>query len=242
MRLGRLPHDPVALASAPAHRFGAVPAPAVLDRSLVDFMPGMYDNNTYGDCTAVALTNCARGVAFLNGYDLMVDATKPLAFYSECLGNPPDLAATDGCVAIEVLQHQASNGFDIGPQRLVGNWGTIPLNRSALALAMARLGPIYLGVTLHEREMDVTDLWDVQPGRDDGAVIGGHMIPGWCYAGLADDSVVQIGTWGRWQAVTWAWLAARLDEAHGLVWRQLGRADGSFYAGISADGLVAELA
>lgn len=237
MRLGRRSANTVALAQSPMHRFGAVPPPAVLDRTLADFGPLMFDNDRYGDCTAVALANCARGVAFLNGFDLVVDPDKPLAFFADCVGNPPDLAATDGAVALQVLQRQARFGFDVGPQMLVGNYGTIALSRSALALAMNRLGPIYLGVTLREREMDTTGVWDVQPGRDDGPVVGGHMIPAWSYAGLADDAEVQIGTWARWQAVTWAWLAARLDEAHGLCWRQLARSDG-FYLGVTADGLV----
>jgi hypothetical protein len=237
MRLGRLAHDPIELAAAPAHRFGAVPPPAKLDRSLADFGPEMYDNDHYSDCTAAALANCARGVAYLNGYDLIVDPGKPLAFYGSCVGNPPDLAATEGAIMRDVLNRQA-HGFDIGPQTLYGQWGTIdPKARSALAIAMERLGPLYLGVTLREREMETMGLWDVQAGRDDGVVIGGHGIPAWCYGGLADSDIVQIGTWGRWQSVTWEWLMTRLDEAHGVVWRQLGNAAG-FYNGVTVDGLL----
>jgi hypothetical protein len=238
MRLGRDAANPIQLDQAPAHRFGSVPPPPVLMRSLVDIVPGLYDNDTTPDCTAVALANVARCIAYLNGYDLLVDPTTPRAFYGQCVGNPPNLVATNGAVAVEVLQLQARSGFNIGNQSLVGNWGTIRrLRRVFLADAMNRLGPTYLGVYLREREMETTGTWDLQDGRDDGAVVGGHMIPGWCYNGLADDSLVWIGTWGRWQAVTWAWLESQLEEAHTVAYRQLARSDG-FYLGITADGLI----
>lgn len=242
-RLGRLPHSPDALEKSPAHRFGAVLPPPSLDRRGVDFMPSMFNNDTYPDCSAAGLANAARGVAALNGYDLVVDPDCPLAFYADCIGNPPNLIGTDGAVLLDVLTYQGAHGFNIGPQALVGNSGTVALARTDLALAMARLGTVYLGVTLLDRDMQVAGAgtWDVVPGRDDGAAVGGHCVIGWDYTGLGDDGAVRLGTWGAWQVATWAWLAARLDEAHGLVWRQLARADGSFYEGLTADGLVAEL-
>lgn len=242
---GRLPADPVALAAAPRHTFGAVRPLPVLDRSLTDFVPGLYGNQEYPDCTFVALTNYARGVAFLNGYDLALDPAKPLAAYGAFLGNPVDLADTDGANVVDVLTWQATNGFDVGQQTpLVGNWGTTDqTSMTAIAQALCRLGPVYLGVTLLDRDVaaPVGAIWDVQAGRDDGAVAGGHAVIAWAYSGLSDTDIVQIGTWGYWQPVTWAWLRARLDEAHCLVYRQLERADGSFYDGLTADGLVADL-
>ncbi|WP_428485924.1 hypothetical protein [Rhodopila sp.] len=242
MRLGRLPHDPAALAAAPRHRFGAVPPPAVLDRSALAFTPGLYSNDTLPDCTAVALANAARGVAELQGYDLVVEADRVPRFYAWCIGNPPNLAATDGANMLDVLTLQQSYGFFIGPQLLVGRFGSIDVaSRSALAAGLARLGPGYWGVTLRERDMQRAPIWDVRPGRDDGAVVGGHALIAWDYTGLADEATVRLGTWGGWQPATWSWIAARLEEAHGVVWRQLVRADGTFYDGLTADDLVAEV-
>jgi hypothetical protein len=204
-------------------------------------MPGLYGNDIYPDCTAVALANAARAVAVLNGADLVVEPQKVSAFYAQCVGNPPDLAATSGAVALEVLEMQTDTGFDIGPQALVGQHGTIALSRNALALAIDTLGVGYWGVTLRERDMEIGPVWDVSPGRDDGAVVGGHMVIGWDYLGLADGATVRIGTWGKWQPATWGWIAARLQEAHGVVWRQLARPDGSFCGAASADVLMARL-
>ena len=244
LRLGRLQHDPIALAAAPAHKFGAVPPPAVLDRSAIDFAPGMYQNDVLPDCSAAGLANAASAIAALNGYHLVVDPTLVPPFYAGCVSCAPTdaaMEATDGAVLLDVLARQAVQGFDIGPQTLYGLHGTVPLTRTALALSLARLGVGYWGVTLHDRDMQTFgDRWDVQPGRDDGAVVGGHCVIGFDFTGLGDDDTVRIGTWSKWQPATWAWIAARLDEAHGLVFRQLARSDG-FYNGLTPDGLVAEL-
>jgi hypothetical protein len=242
-RFGRLEHDPVAVAAAPAHVFGAVPPAAVLDRSQYDFTPLAYDNLTDPNCTTAALANAARAVSALNGSGLVVAPGAPLAFYGACIGNPPDLAATEGVAMLTVLQQQAAAGFPIGPQSLVGLYGTVnPRIRSALALSIARLGFGYWGVRLYERDMEELPVWDVQPGRDDGALVGRHAIFGWDYTNLTDNGLVRVGTWGAWQRATWAWIAARLDEAWAVVWRQLERANGTFYAGVTPDGLIAELA
>ena len=247
VRLGRKAHDPAALAAAPAHKFGAVPPPVVLDRSAVEFVPGLYGNDYLPDCTAAGLANAARAVAALNDFNLVVDPDLVPAFYAGCVGcapTPVAMASTDGAVLLDVLQRQAGQGFDVGAQELVGLYGTVTPSITALALAMARLGHVYLGVTLHDRDMQANasgDVWDVQQGRDDGTVVGGHCIMGWDYTGLGYTDTVRVATWGKWQPATWAWVAARLDEAHALVWRQLARADGLFYSGLTADGLVAEL-
>jgi hypothetical protein len=243
MRFGRLPHDSVAMAQAPAHRFGSVAPPAALDRTPVIFRPELYANNVLPDCTAVALANAARGVAALNGYDLIVDPPSVPAFYASCIGNPPNLAATEGAVMLDVLRHQATKGFNVGPQTLYGLFGTVnTTSRIALARSIARLGVGYWGVTLRERDAEGAAVWDVAAGRDDGAIICGHAVIAWDYTGLTDDAAVRLGTWGSWQSATWAWVAERLDEAHALVWRQLERADGTFYNGLTPDGLVTEIA
>jgi hypothetical protein len=246
MRLGRLPHNPALLASAPAHRFGAAMPPAELDRTLIDFVPADYGNQTDPICTCENMTNTARAVAFLNGFQLSVDAAKPKANYAAVLGIPDTEAAiqaTDGVQMTDVLDYQDQHGFDIGPQKLVARYGTIQINRTALALALNRLGALWVGVTLHERDMEnfaAGRRWDVVDGRDDGDVVGGHAPFAWAYKGLGDNSLAQLGTWAKWQGATWAWIDARMNEAWGLVWHQLARTDG-FYNGLTANGLVAEL-
>lgn len=238
MRRGYLPSDPDWLAAAPRHTFGAVPPPSSLDRSSVDIVPNMYDNDNYGDCTCVSYANLARCVSKLNGVDLIVDPGAPLKAYAGVLGNPPDLIATQGAMPMDVLTWQGANGFDIGPQKLVALQGLIAPNRIAMANAINRFGGLWFGMMLHARDEATTDTWTTVGDRGD--VTGGHMMNAWDYTGLTDDDTVRVGTWARWQRVTWSWLEEAM-EAHGLVWRQLADPAGLFYNGLTADGLVAEL-
>ena len=249
MRLGRLPHDPARVAAAPSfvgHRFAAVPPPPVLDRGATEFQPGLYGNDTLPDCTPVGMANAATAVSAINGFPLAITDAKVPAFYAQCINQPnatdAELAATDGAMMLDVLTRQVTSGFDVGQESaLVGLFGTMPVARSVLASGMAALGHGYWGVTLRERDMEGGYVWDVQPGRDDGAVVGGHCIVGWSYTGLGDADTLQIATWGAWQSATWAWLQARLDEAYCIIWRQLARTDGTD-VGVDVADLEAKLA
>lgn len=228
MKFGRLPHDPIALASVPAHRFAAIPPPPTLDRRSIDYAPELYGNDHLPDCTAVALANAARAAAVLNGYQLVVDPANIPAFYASCVGvadTDAAMEATDGAVALNVLERQARNGFDIGPQKLYGQAAAIDVtSRSDLANGVSRYVG-YWGITLRDRDMQtVGGRWDIEPGRDDGPIVGGHMVIAWDYFGLSDSDVLRIGTWGQLQQATWRWVHARLDEAYGVAWPQLAAA------------------
>ena len=235
-RLGRLRHDPQALARAPQladHRFAAMAPTPMVDRQAVAFQPRMFSNDILPVCTCAALANAALAVSALNGFQTpIVDAAVP-AFYAACVGMPgasyTELEGTDGAVAMDVLRRQLAAGFDVGQEtRLVGLFGTVPLDRAHLAAGIARLGVGYWGVRLHARDMDRAGSaapWD-DDQRDPGPSEGGHMLNAWDYTGLGDTGLVRLATWGGFKAATWRWVEARLDEAYGLIWRQLARTDG----------------
>jgi hypothetical protein len=239
MKRGYLPSWPEALATAPRHAFGGSMPPERLDRSGIDIVPALYGNDVYGDCTCVSYTNYARCVSKLNGVDLVVDPGAPLQAYAGVLGNPPNLMATEGAMPMDVLIWQGRNGFDVGPQKLVALQGLVAPNRIAMASAINRFGGLWFGMILHARDEATTDTWTTTGERGD--ITGGHMMNAWDYTGLSDADTVRVGTWARWQAVTWPWMEEAI-EAHGLVWRSLADAAGLFYSGLTADGLVAELA
>lgn len=226
MRFGRLPHNPAAVSSTRQHVYGAVQPLPVLDREAIPFTPGLYDNDTLGDCVPVSIINAARAQSYLNtDCDIIVNPGTVPAFYGAVLGNPPNLVAADGCNMLDVMTYQAAHGFPIGPQMLVGLHSALdPVPRPNLALTMQHFGAVVLGVTLYERDMEMLPVWDVQEGRDDGAVVGLHAIIGWDYRGLGDTDTVRAGTWGQWQPFTWSWAAARVDEAYALYWLQLEKA------------------
>lgn len=246
-RFGRLPHSPEVFSAAPRHLFGAVLPPPVVDRRSVSYIPGLYFNDSLPDCSAVGLVNAARAVSALNGFELNIDPVKIPQFYASVVGCPsdfPSIAKTEGAILIDVLSKQERTGFNIGNDLLVAAWGTIdPTSRSDLALAISKFGSVYIGVSLRERDMEtVGHTWSIQPGRDDGNVVGGHCVTIFDYLGLSDSSTVRIGTWGILQTATWEWVQNRIDESYGLVWRQLAKAEsGLFWNGLTADTLFAQL-
>jgi hypothetical protein len=242
MRFGRLQHDPDTLARAPSLRLSAVEPPAVLDRSSVNVNLGLYQNDVYPDCTAAGAFNYVCCIAALNGYGLPIDNTKAPTFYAACIGcadTPEAIAATDGALMTDVIARLGSHGLDIGSQTLVGFGGTIPLRRIQLALSLAQVGAGYWGIDVYQNDMDnVGKVWttDYSPGP----VEGGHCVVGFDYAGLGNNDVVRIATWGAWQMATWAWVDARLQEAHGLAFRDLTPASGKYWSGVTYDTLLAE--
>lgn len=227
MRLGRLQHDPARLALAP-RLVAASPPPPVLDRSAVDFSPMLYQNNVLPNCSAVGLANSARAAAALAGFDLVVDPDSVPAYYAACIGRPgaseAELEATEGAVLMDVLDYMQANGFEVGQQvPLVANYDTVSADsRSAIASAMTRPGAGYWGVDLYERDMELLPVWD-DDGRDPGALVGGHCLLAFDYAGLNDQDTIRLGTWGAWQPATWRWAMSRLREAHGVTWPQIQR-------------------
>jgi hypothetical protein len=228
IRLGRLPHDPVALASAPAHKFGASPPPAALDRSAVPFTPLLGQNDVYSNCTVVSVQNMIEAQSALSGFgQSYIDPVKALEFFATMHGNPPDLVNAGGLVYLDVMNRVAASGFDTGHDTLFGIPGTVSQDRPSIALAMEHLGGVGLGITLREAdEEDWADgrMIDAKPGQDRGKVVGGHAIFGWDYLGLADDATFRAVWWGKLVPTTWRFLQQALDEAHGARWPQLGGA------------------
>jgi hypothetical protein len=228
MRLGRKPHDAQRVAAVPKHRFGAVSAPPIMMRTLTNFMPGMYGNDTLPDCTAVSLTNSARSVAYsLYEYDLNVFAPDVPLFYGDVIGAPAgsDLADTNGANMLDVIEYQSKNGFNIGTQSLVANYKTLDFTvQNELMMAMFISAHAYLGITLYNSDMEtcqVGGILDQVPGVDPGPVDGGHAINAYCYSGPNPTDLVYFGTWATWQPCTWRWLQSRIEEAYVLSWLQL---------------------
>jgi len=228
MKLGRLPHDPDRVAALPAMSHKAMSAmapPPTLDRSALHYQPAMDHNDVIGDCTAAGLANALDAWTATKGYTSRVDPDKVLRFYAATIGHPEytfdQLTQTDGAYMVDVLSYQARHGFDTceGLIPHTADYARVDLGfRSYLALGMSHLGCCYVGVDLTDHDM-TSDVWD-DDGSDRSSVVGGHCIVLWDYAGLDDNSIVRIATWGTLKRATWRWLDRRLQEAYVLAWRQ----------------------
>lgn len=162
--------------------------------------------------------NSARMSALTRGqFDLTSTNDALLAFYASlagCADTPTAIAATDGLVLLDVLEHARSSGFACGEQvPLVPLFAAIdPRDPTAIRDAIYTRGVAYVGVTLHEADMNGP--W-TGGTADAGPVIGGHCITLWRY----DVSTFGAATWGMTIECDEAWLMSRIDEAYALSWQ-----------------------
>jgi hypothetical protein len=243
-RLGRLPHDDAQLARAPqlARYLEAMTAPAVIDRSDVPFTPHLDDNDQIGDCTAVALANCARAAAALRGdKQFAISTADVICFYEQSTGYVWGEPQTDrGGVIASVLAYQAAHGFPVDHTKIKGAWGTFdPRDRNLMGVAIDVVGSVDLGVALADADKAMT-IWDTNSPASAGDPApgswGGHSLMIFAYTGLGDTDLVELGTWGEWQRATWRWIDSRVQEAHAIAWRRFG----AMLPGLDFDRLLAD--
>jgi hypothetical protein len=230
MRLGRLPHDPVAVAAMPKHMAAARPLTfPKFDPASIKLLLGQ--NDILPTCTATALANSALVYAIDHqGTNTALLESKIPAFYADTIGQPganlETLASTDGAVMLNVLNYQTANGFDIRPYpekafRLYALPTTIaPRDRATMAAAMETHTSLWCGFNLLLGDQAPGPKLDPRAGSQDpwGAHCAILMRP----TGLADTDTLWWGTWAEYIEVSWAWVDDRLEEAYVLGWPQLG--------------------
>jgi hypothetical protein len=224
-RTGRSAHDIPDLCAAPGLlNVAAIAPPAILDRSAIDPGARMFNNDTDPDCTAAAIGNIILAAGALNGFEPVVVDDRIPAFYAACAGvanTSAAIMATDGVRLLSALQRAAHQGIDVGQQwSLYPFVGTVPCSRLAIAHTTDRFVCANLGIRLYERDEEAAGVLDAD-GSDAGAMVGRHSLLTFDYTGLGDTDRVRLITYGTLWTVTWRWIAARIDEAHGLYFPQL---------------------
>lgn len=217
MRLGRNPHNPVAIAQAPrlADHYSV---PAKISRA--NFVPILANNDTLPTCTVAGLLNGASASESIStGGGLAIANDSWLAFYASCAGCAPtelSIGQTDGLVMLDVLRRQGTQGFDIGEVApLTGDFGTVALDRNSLISAINHLGWVYAGIDLFQSDMNSPNLMEVPSSP--GSLVGGHCICLVDYSGLADQDTVTAASWGQFIRITWARWDQIAQEAYGVL-------------------------
>lgn len=204
--------------------------PAVLDRSGIDFTPGLYRNDTLPICTAVALANYARAYSWLKARtDIVVVEDKVVQFFAQTEGvadTDAAIEATGGAVMMDIMGAAERSGFDVGQQTPL-----VPLVEACHSLDIQQIahaawtcGAANLGVALSLADQQM-QRWDIVAPADFGDTTPGswgqHDLILWDWEGLDPTSWVRLGTWGYWQYATWRWVLAATHEAYALRWPQL---------------------
>lgn len=217
--MGRKPHDPTRVAAVTSHRASiTTPAPLVLPRADIVWTPTLAANDQLPTCTIAGLINSARMWALLHGFDLVNAEAQLLAFYAAvagCADTEAAIAATDGLVLLDVLEHAQKVGFDIGAQApLVPEFTAIHMpDIAGIRDAIYSRGTAYIGVTLYEADMAPGATWTGGIANV-GAVVGGHCIDPCRYT----ETDFSVATWGGEIEADDEWISTRTDEAYAVSW------------------------
>lgn len=215
MRLGRLPHDPAAVAAVPPHVMAADAPPPPSYAPPPGFVVEAGYNLTLPTCTCAGLLNVARLWSIRkHGFDLAYQVERLLTFYALVAGCAPTeaaIAATDGLMMLSVLQTAQAHGFQISDQTiLVPEFRRIETaDLTAMRAAIATCESAYVGYDL--RPGDMTGGWI---GNVPGPIIGGHCAPpiGYDPLGFID------ATWGTERPCDDEWMLSRVQEAYAVDW------------------------
>lgn len=237
-----------------APRFGALRYAKKKARESVVNRPDpnarMLLNDILSDCTAAGMGNSLSAVSALQGWKLDISDKNALEFYEGSSGFDPSKGNDNGCTGPDALNFAVNKGFNTGNGRYYGIWGNIDSDdQNGIANTIGDLGVCAFGVDLSLSDMkqidaendncvltkDNTKYGDNTPGS-----AGGHFLLGYEYTGLDNNDVVTLITWGETTVkCTWDWLKYRIVEAHGIIWPQLRKADGS-YCGEDFDAVIEE--
>lgn len=219
MRLGRLPaiRDPRTLRLARYLNQASLPVPpdATTRAAQAKLRFPMYLNDKLGDCTCAAIAHMVQLWDALSGrVPPKITNAEVLTVYEAVSGYDPSTGENDnGAVELDVLKYWRKIG--IAGHRIVAFVAVNVKNLFELKTAAWLFDGLYLGVAL-PITAQTQKVWDVVPnaGRDGAAGSwGGHAVNIVDY----DTTGVTIVTWGQLKRVTWAFVAAYVDEAYAAL-------------------------
>lgn len=190
---------------------------------------GVFGNDTYGNCTVVALANLRAIIAekYMLGAPLTT-TEKCVATYFRLSGGKDT-----GLVEHDVL-NAGMQGLDLGGDTyMIATWVTVDLDDKETCKSLINLfGALYVGIALPLSAQTQT-VWTPTTGRDAAPNSwGGHA------ALIANYTETEYGiiTWGKEQLCDNDWEEEYVVEAHCLL--DIGQA---LVTGVAWDELVADL-
>jgi len=178
-------------------------APAVVDywTGAADALRDVLGNDRLGDCTAAGAVHLDEAMSAAAGAPVVLTAKEAVDFYSLSTGYNPDDPATDqGGDEITVLSTWRDKGLDgQGLHKILG-WASVEPHNVHEIRTAAWLFGLYFGVEL-------PDAW-TQPFPSGDGFTWDAAEPddqqGHCFVSVgADDSGVQIDTWGLCGTMTY---------------------------------------
>lgn len=229
-RLGRKPPRPLSLRQlrrkSILHRalreLGPAPAAspdyvaAVMSQSPDGW--GMALNDTYGDCTIASEAHQDMLRSANAGTIVVTPDAVVAAIYAVVQGYTGDLGDASAVTAFLSSNDNGANESDVGlyltttgvgGRKLSGFVNVNPANLDDIKWSVCIFGSCNLGINVYAQAQDLYEAgqpWDAIAGA---TVEGGHAVPVVKYD---EDGTFYVVTWGKLQAVTPAFMAAKFDD------------------------------
>lgn len=178
---------------------------------------GMLGNDDYGDCFWAGSDHETMRWNHDAGKNVTFKDANALADYAAATGFKPTDPNTDaGTEVVAGYKYRRKTGvIDAHSRRhRLGAYVSIePGHQAHVEQAIWELGAAGVGVRFPQSAMDQFNKgkpWSVVPGPEPQ---DGHYIPAFGY----DLTYLYVVTWGRIQAMTWAFFRKYCDEAFGLL-------------------------
>lgn len=188
------------------------PPPPAVDWTLAMSQPwGMMGNDTIGDCTVAAMGHAVQ-VITSNGDGLITPADADIIKMYEGSGyDPADPSTDQGWTETAAMQAMCDTG--LSGVKLDAFADVDQTSIEAVKQTIFLFGGCYIGVMLTQADIDAFK--SNLPWIDTSSnFIGGHAL--WAPA-YDDADRLYVITWGRMQAASWGWFAAKCDEAHAAL-------------------------
>lgn len=201
-------------------------------------VPGLDDNDQYGDCGPTSVDNHER-ITTLFEDGQQVDATLDEVFdlyrHSGCPDFDPETDADDNGVEMAVLL-KAARDVGLGGRKIAAYGKLRDISFESVCAAIAVFGAVLMAVDLQVAQQDQTDVWDYEPGSEEW---GGHAICAGRYDTTVNSGMVWVFSWGQMIGMTKQFIQNQLMEVWIPLWPSILTSD-KFNQSVAVDELAAD--
>jgi len=166
----------------------------------------MAGNDQYGDCGVAGAAHMIQTWSANAGREVITPDKVVVNTYLKYTGGQDS-----GVYLLDFLKYWRNTGIN---GHKIGVFAAIdPKNLTSIRYANYLFGGVYFGFEIPESAMQQFDAgkpWDYVPGSQ---IEGGHCVNG----GIATPRQIKVGTWGKTQWVTAAFIGHCCDEAYAII-------------------------
>lgn len=215
---------------------------------------GMALNDNYGDCTIASEAHQDMLRSANAGTIVITPDNVIAAIYAAVQGYSGDLVDDAAVKAYLATNDNGANEGDVidylikmgvNGRHLTAGANVVPTNLDHIKWSIVLFGSCNLGIDIYSQAQELYEAGQPWDYSADYTCEGGHAVPAVKYDA---DGTIWVVTWGKLQAVTPAFMAAKyadgtpyVEEAHATIGLDFVAATGSTPSGLNATQLVTDL-